>query len=112
MLGGRARPPSERDVYQASLRQPLMLPRPRYPSMAALSLHDPEKSGVISCSSCHNPALGWEDALPRGRGHMGGRLARSTPTILNVAYGEPYFWDGRAARSKSRPRARSPRPPR
>jgi len=28
---------------------------------------------------------------------MGGRLGRHTPTILNVAYGEPYFWDGRAA---------------
>jgi cytochrome c peroxidase len=28
---------------------------------------------------------------------MGGRLRRHTPTILNVAYGEPYFWDGRAA---------------
>jgi cytochrome c peroxidase len=54
-------------------------------------------SGVISCASCHNPALGWSDALPKGLGHMGGRLARRTPTILNVAYGEPYFWDGRAA---------------
>jgi cytochrome c peroxidase len=27
---------------------------------------------------------------------MGGRLGRHTPTILNVAFGEPYFWDGRA----------------
>jgi cytochrome c peroxidase len=54
-------------------------------------------SGVISCATCHNPALGWSDALPKGLGHMGGRLGRRTPTILNVAYGEPYFWDGRAA---------------
>jgi cytochrome c peroxidase len=54
-------------------------------------------SGVISCATCHNPALGWSDALPKGLGHMGGRLRRHTPTILNVAYGEPYFWDGRAA---------------
>jgi cytochrome c peroxidase len=28
---------------------------------------------------------------------MGTHLGRHTPTILNVAYGEPYFWDGRAA---------------
>jgi cytochrome c peroxidase len=54
-------------------------------------------SGVIACASCHNPALGWSDALPKGLGHMGSRLGRHTPTILNVAYGEPYFWDGRAA---------------
>jgi cytochrome c peroxidase len=54
-------------------------------------------SGVIACASCHNPALAWSDALPKGLGHMGGRLGRHTPTILNVAYGEPYFWDGRAA---------------
>jgi cytochrome c peroxidase len=54
-------------------------------------------SGVISCGTCHNPALGWSDALPKGLGHMGGRLGRHTPTIINVAYGEPYFWDGRAA---------------
>ncbi len=53
-------------------------------------------SGVISCASCHNPALGWGDGLPKGIGHMGGRLGRHTPTILDVAYGEPYFWDGRA----------------
>jgi hypothetical protein len=28
---------------------------------------------------------------------MGAACARHTPTILNVAYGEPNFWDGRAA---------------
>ncbi len=53
-------------------------------------------SGMISCGSCHNPALGWADGLQRGIGHMGSELARHTPTILDVAYGEPYFWDGRA----------------
>jgi len=53
-------------------------------------------SGVISCASCHNPSLGWQDGLAKGRGHMGGQLGRHTPTILNVAWGGPYFWDGRA----------------
>jgi len=59
---------------------------------------DPRLSGtgVISCASCHNPALGWQDGLAKGRGHMGGQLGRHTPTILNVAWGGPYFWDGRA----------------
>jgi cytochrome c peroxidase len=52
-------------------------------------------SGALSCASCHNPSLAWGDAMPTGLGHLGGRLGRHTPTILNVAFGEPYFWDGR-----------------
>jgi cytochrome c peroxidase len=54
-------------------------------------------SGAISCASCHNPALGWQDALDRGVGHAGAKLGRHTPTILNAAWVEPLFWDGRAA---------------
>ncbi len=54
-------------------------------------------SGAISCASCHNPGLGWEDALPLGVGHLGTRLGRHTPTILNLAWGELFFWDGRAS---------------
>lgn len=89
----------------ADYRRPDKLPVPKSnpmtPEKVALGqmlFFDPRLSGsgVISCASCHNPALGWEDALPKGLGHMGGRLNRHTPTILNVAYGEPYFWDGRA----------------
>src|SRR5438445_2754204 len=60
---------------------------------------DPRLSGSawISCATCHNPGLAWGDGLAKGLGHMGTHLGRHTPTILNVAYGEPYFWDGRAA---------------
>jgi cytochrome c peroxidase len=102
------RPAAAKDdpkAWLADYRRPASVPVPRdnpsTPEKVALGqmlFFDPRLSGsgVISCSSCHNPALGWEDALPKGRGHMGGRLGRSTPTILNVAYGEPYFWDGRA----------------
>jgi cytochrome c peroxidase len=54
-------------------------------------------SGAISCATCHNPGLGWGDGLATGIGHMGAQLGRHTPTILDVAFGEPYFWDGRAA---------------
>jgi cytochrome c peroxidase len=54
-------------------------------------------SGAISCASCHNPSLGWQDGLAKGVGNAGGRLGRRTPTILNAAWVEPLFWDGRAA---------------
>lgn len=54
-------------------------------------------SGAISCASCHNPSFGWEDAQVKGVGHKGGQLGRHTPTIIDVAWAEPLFWDGRAA---------------
>jgi cytochrome c peroxidase len=68
------------------LRRPATVPVPRdnpqMPEKVALGqklFFDPglSGSGVISCSSCHNPALGLEDVLPKGPGHMGGPLARS-----------------------------------
>lgn len=53
-------------------------------------------SNLISCASCHNPSFGWEDAQPLGSGNKMGKLGRHTPTILNLAWGEVFFWDGRA----------------
>lgn len=52
-------------------------------------------SGAISCASCHNPSLGWQDGLPTAVGDRGGVLGRHTPTVLNIAWAEPLFWDGR-----------------
>jgi cytochrome c peroxidase len=54
------------------------------------------KTGTLSCASCHNPALGWQDGLSLGRGHKGNRLRRHSPTILNLAWASSFFWDGRA----------------
>ena len=90
----------------ADYRRPASMPasrsNPSTPEKVALGqmlFFDPRLSGsgAISCATCHNPALGWSDAQATGLGHMGNRLRRHTPTILNVAYGEPFFWDGRAA---------------
>jgi cytochrome c peroxidase len=53
-------------------------------------------SGVTACATCHNPGLAWGDGLPRAVGHGMKQLARRTPTVLNLAWGELYFWDGRA----------------
>jgi len=60
--------------------------------------YDPRLSGngTISCASCHNPALGWSDGLAKGIGMNGQKLGRSSPTVLNAAYYETQFWDGRA----------------
>lgn len=52
-------------------------------------------SGIVSCATCHNPAFSWGDGLPRAVGHGMKTLGRRTPTILNVAWGGPFMWDGR-----------------
>ena len=59
---------------------------------------DPRLSGsnLLSCASCHNPSFAWEDGQPTATGHGMGVLGRHTPTILNLAWGELFFWDGRA----------------
>lgn len=53
-------------------------------------------SGAVSCASCHNPALGYTDRLPRAIGHGAQVGPRNTPTVLNAAYLKNQFWDGRA----------------
>ncbi len=52
-------------------------------------------SGIISCATCHNPALGWADRIPRSVGHEGQVGERNTPTVLNSGFLEAQFWDGR-----------------
>jgi cytochrome c peroxidase len=54
-------------------------------------------SNVISCATCHNPGFSWGDGLARGVGHASKTLKRRSPTLLNVAWAEALFWDGRAA---------------
>jgi cytochrome c peroxidase len=54
------------------------------------------RDDTISCASCHDPKKGWSngEAFATGvRGQVGGR---SAPTIMNAAYSELQFWDGRA----------------
>lgn len=60
---------------------------------------DPRLSntGSMSCASCHNPGFSYGDGLPRAIGEGQKVLGRRTPTILNLAWAELLFWDGRAA---------------
>jgi cytochrome c peroxidase len=56
------------------------------------------RDNTISCASCHDPKKGWSngEAFATGvRGQVGGR---SAPTIINAAYSDLQFWDGRAHR--------------
>jgi cytochrome c peroxidase len=53
-------------------------------------------SGAMSCASCHAPDRDWQDGMATAIGRDGRILARRTPTLLNAAWGFPFFWDGRA----------------
>ena len=64
--------------------------------------------GSVACASCHDPAKGFGDGAANSLGIGGQRGGRSAPTVINRAYSTLQFWDGRAPRSRSRPRDRSP----
>jgi len=52
--------------------------------------------GTVSCATCHDPTKGWTDRSPVSTGIRGQKGGRSAPTVLNSAYMEVQFWDGRA----------------
>jgi len=59
---------------------------------------EPRLSGSnwISCATCHNPVFGYTDRIPRALGHGMAEGPRNTPTVLNAAFLNLQFWDGRA----------------
>lgn len=51
---------------------------------------------TISCATCHIPATGWAHHAPTDTG-IGGQVGgRNSGTIVDAAYMEFQFWDGRA----------------
>jgi cytochrome c peroxidase len=49
-----------------------------------------------SCQSCHERGKGFADGRAQGQGVPGRPLKRHTPTLWNLAWSGPVFWDGRA----------------
>ena len=88
----------------ASYRRPAAVPFPDddpfTPEKAALGemlFFDPilSQSGSTSCASCHNPGLSWGDGLARAIGDTGEALPIRSPTMLNMAWGSLFGWDGK-----------------
>ena len=52
------------------------------------------KNNTISCATCHSPFHGFADVEATSLGNRRG--TRNAPTVLNAAYNEWQFWDGRA----------------
>lgn len=79
------------------------VPADNPPSAAKIELgkqlyFDPRLSrdSTISCASCHDPEKGWSNADQFATGVGGKKGGRNSPTVINSAYSELQFWDGRA----------------
>jgi len=60
--------------------------------------YDPRLSvdNTVSCATCHNPALAFSDGRQVAEGVRQQKGRRNAPSLLNVAYREGFFWDGRS----------------
>lgn len=90
---------------KAHFRRPDRIPFPSHNAyseekykLGKLLFFDPRisRSGSMSCATCHSPAFSWTDGLPKAVGDRHKILKRRAPTLLNLAWGESFFWDGRA----------------
>lgn len=54
-------------------------------------------SEQIACASCHDPDLGWADGRRTSIGHNRQQGHINAPTVVNSAWLNQVFWDGRAA---------------
>ena len=93
--------PSPRQAFRRPLEIPFPsdnLYSPEKAELGKVLFFDPRLSGseALSCASCHNASFGWEDGRVTGRGEGLKALGRNSPTTLNHAWSEVFFWDGRA----------------
>lgn len=96
--------PATLDEMKAEYRRPATIPFPRSNpytlEKAVLGMKlffDTRLSSgnQLSCATCHNPAFGWGDGLPKAVGHGMKVLARRSPSIVNAAWNQVLMWDGR-----------------
>lgn len=96
------------EVAKAGFKDIGALGQPVYPAanpytaekakLGKLLFFDPRMSSSkqIACASCHDPELGWGDGRRVAYGHDRKNGKRNAMTILNTAFYEKLFWDGRA----------------
>ena len=109
VIGGCRAPKSDRPIGSVvQIKAPLGLPPVPFPAdnpptvetiaLGRRLFYDKRLSegNSIACATCHNPQLGFADALPLSRGVGGMAGVRNAPTIVNAAYLPFQFWDGRA----------------
>ena len=82
---------------------PVPIPADNPPTAETIALgrrlyYDPILSAdnTISCASCHGAETGFTDRGSVSTGVGGKKGARHSPTVINSAYNDLQFWDGRA----------------
>ena len=93
--------PHPKSLYKLPESIPFPVENPYTSEKAALGkalFFDPRLSGDqnMTCASCHNPSFGWEVSTKTSVGALNTKLKRQAPTILNLAWRAPFFWDGRS----------------
>ena len=60
--------------------------------------YDPilSSSNLVSCATCHAPAMGFSDGSRVSTGIAGKKGGMNSPTVINSAWNRFQFWDGRA----------------
>jgi cytochrome c peroxidase len=108
MLGGvgaYAQNADDLAAIKAKFRRPAAIPFPTSNPYSAEKralgetlFHDKRLSadGTYACATCHDRARGFSDGRTTAVGVPGRTLARHTPTLWNLAWAGPVFWDGRA----------------
>jgi cytochrome c peroxidase len=100
-----ARSTDELAALKASFHRPPTVPFPannpfseQKRALGEALFHDKRLSidGSLACASCHERGKGFADGKVQGRGVPGRPLKRHTPTLWNLAWSSPVFWDGRA----------------
>ena len=82
---------------------PVPFPADNPPTAETIALgrrlyYDPALSvdNTVSCATCHGLEHGFSDGKPVSNGVQNKTGTRNSPTVLNSAYFEVQFWDGRA----------------
>lgn len=88
-------PPAGLDLYRPTPEDNRLAPE--RVALGRRLFFDPvlSRDGTVACASCHRPELGFSDTLRFSPGVDGRTGTRTTPTLLNRAYGRAFFWDGR-----------------
>lgn len=76
----------------------------RNPSPARIALGEKlffepglSENGQMACATCHVPEKAYTDGLIVNIDNSGKPLQRNTPTLINSAFQQAFFWDGRSA---------------
>jgi cytochrome c peroxidase len=107
LLGGVAALAQSDDLaaLKEKFRRPAAIPFPASNpyteakrALGEMLFHDRRLSadGTVACATCHIRARGFSDGRVTAIGVPGRPLARHAPTLWNLAWAGPVFWDGRA----------------